>query len=96
MKITLIQPPKPFYGVEAEGHWQLSRPFSLFFLASAIMKYTSFEVNIVDFEHKKYRNIPLDEVFKEDNSQIYGITASTFTRFEAINIVKYLKKTSLK
>lgn len=92
MKITLIQPPKPTFGIVAEKHWELTRPFSLFFLASAIEKYTRYEVEILDLEHKRYRNIPMNEIFKSNDSEIFGITATTYTRFEAINIAKCIKK----
>jgi anaerobic magnesium-protoporphyrin IX monomethyl ester cyclase len=93
MKITLIQPPKPLYGAEAEEHWELARPFTLFFLAASIEKYTPFEVQIIDLEHKRYRNVSLEEVLQNHNSLIFGITATTYTRFEAIKIAKYIKKT---
>ena len=93
MKITLIQPPKPHYAVDADEHWQLTRPFSLFFLAASIEKHTPFDVRILDLEQKKYRDIPLENVFHNDDSRIFGITATTYTRFEAIKIAKYLKET---
>jgi radical SAM superfamily enzyme YgiQ (UPF0313 family) len=92
MKITLIQPPKPTYGTDAEKHWSLTPPFSLFFLAASLEKYTSFETQILDLELKKYRNVSLKEVFSNNDSQLYGITATTYTRFEAIKIAKYIKK----
>lgn len=92
MKITLIQPPKPNYGVQAEDHWELARPFSLFFLAASIEKHTSFEIHIVDLEQNKYRNVPLENIFHNINSQIFGITATTYTRFEAVKIAKFIKQ----
>lgn len=92
MKITLIQPSKPFYGSEAEGNWELSMPFSLFFLASAIENNTSFDVQIIDLEKKTYKDIILEDVFIGNDSQIFGITATTFTRFEAIKVAKCIKK----
>lgn len=91
MRITLIQPPKPTYGSEAEKHWQLARPFSLFFLASYLEKHTQFEVDIVDLEHRRFRHISLEDVFHQNESSIFGITATTFTRFEAVTIAKLLK-----
>ena len=92
MKITLIQPPKPSYGVVAEDDWELARPFSLFYLASAVEKYTPFDVEIIDLEKKIYSNISLDDVFLNNDSKVFGITATTFTRFEAIRIAQSLKK----
>ncbi len=92
MKITLIQPPKPTYNAEAEKHWELARPFSLFYLASSLEKETEYEVQILDLEHKRYRNIPFEEIFKDNDSDIFGVTGTTYTRFEAINIAKCIKK----
>ena len=92
MKITLIQPPKPTYDTQAEPHWELVRPFSLFFLASSLEQRTDYEVQIVDLEQKKFRAIPLEVIFQNNDSQIFGITATTYTRFEAIKIAKYIRK----
>ena len=92
MKITLIQPQKTLYGSAAEKHWSLARPFSLLFLAAAIKKHAAHSVDIVDLESGAYRNTSLQEVFQNSDSDVYGITATTFTRFEAIKIAKYLKK----
>lgn len=91
MKVTLIQPPKPSYGVVAEDHWELARPFSLFYLASAVEKYTPFDVQIIDLEKKMYRSITLEDVFSNNDSKVFGITATTFTRFEAIKIAHVTK-----
>lgn len=68
------------------------RPLSLHFLASALEKYTNYDVQIVDLEQKRYRDIPLEEILQKISSQIFGITATTYTRFEAIKIAKYIKK----
>ena len=92
MKITLIQPPKPSYGVQSESHWELARPFSLFFLAAFIEKHTRFDVQILDLEQNRYRNIPLEEVFHHCDSRIFGITATTYTRYEAVKIAKFIKR----
>ena len=74
MKITLIQPYRPYTtGVDAEEHWHLTRPFSLFFLAASLEKYTNCEVEIVDLERKEQKNrkrAPLERIFqKAENSQ---------------------------
>lgn len=92
MKITLIQPPKPSYGVQSESHWELARPFSLFFLAAFIEKHTRFDVQILDLEQNRYRNIPLEEVFHHCDSHIFGITATTYTRYEAVKIAEFIKR----
>jgi radical SAM superfamily enzyme YgiQ (UPF0313 family) len=62
------------------------------FLASSLEKYTDHEVTILDMEQKKYKNHTFKEVFQDNHSDIFGITATTYTRFEAIKIAKYLKK----
>jgi radical SAM superfamily enzyme YgiQ (UPF0313 family) len=92
MKITLIQPQKILYGSDAEKHWSLARPFSLLFLAAAIKKHATHCVDIVDLESGPYRNVSLQTIFQDSNSDVYGITATTFTRFEAIKLAKYLKE----
>jgi len=94
MKITLIQPQKRKTGVVAEESWQLTRPFSLFFLASSIEKNTKCEVEIVDFEQKIYDNNKelVDSKIRETHSEVYGITATTYTRFEAVYISKKIKE----
>ncbi|MCU0595770.1 MAG: B12-binding domain-containing radical SAM protein, partial [Desulfobacterota bacterium] len=45
----------------------------------------------MDLESGDLRNKPLQEVFQNSNSDVYGITATTFTRFEAIKIAKHLR-----
>lgn len=92
MKITLIQPQKPNYGSDAEKHWSLARPFSLLFLAASIKKHSAHSVDIIDLESGAYRNRSFQEVFQTSDSAIYGITATTYTRFEAIKIARYLKR----
>src|SRR4030043_2067011 len=92
MKITLIQPQKTRYGSDAEEHWSLARPFSLQFLAASIKKHAAHSVDIVDLESSAYRNTSLQKVFQNSDSDVYGITATTFTRLEAIKIAEYLKR----
>lgn len=91
MKVTLIQPQKNTYGSDAEKHWSLARPFSLLFLAASLKKHSPHSVDIVDLESGALRDKPLREVFQNSDSDVYGITATTFTRFEAIKIAKHLR-----
>lgn len=91
MDIILIQPPKPTFGSDAESHWTLTRPTSLFFLAAAIKKYTTFTVEIIDFESRAYHDKNIEEVLRSRKARVFGITAVTFTRFEAIGIAKLVK-----
>ena len=96
MKITLIQPYRPPTArVDADEHWQLTRPFSLFFLAASLEKYTNYRAEIVDLELQEQRNskrTSLENIFRADSAQIFGITATTFTRHEAINTARVIKK----
>jgi len=92
VKIALVQPPRPqAKGVEAEGHWELTRPLSLFYLAASIAHKTDYETIIIDFESKKYAGESLRDVFEVCNADIFAITATTYTRFEAIKIAKIVK-----
>ncbi len=91
MRITLIQPPKPAYQSAAEGYWALARPFSLFYLATALEQSTSHEVRILDFEKREYRSVDPVEVLRDHPSDLFGITAVTFSRFEAIRLARSAK-----
>lgn len=81
--------------VQPEEHWQLTRPFSLFTLAASLEKNTEFEVDIVDLEAIEQRSstkVSLEKTFKDDNALIFGITATTQTRSEAIRTAKVIKR----
>ena len=92
MKISLIQPYRPPTArVDADEHWQLTRPFSLFFLAASLEKYTNYRVEIVDLELQEQRN-SIENIFRDDSAQLFGITATTFTRHEAINTARDIKR----
>lgn len=93
MKISLVQPRKPIrMGSVAEEHWQLTRPFSLIFLAQSLKQKTPYEVDVVDLEQKKYDDQPIEKVIANLDADIYGITAATYTRFEAVAVAKAIKK----
>ncbi|MBP7552157.1 MAG: radical SAM protein [Spirochaetes bacterium] len=92
MKITLIQPSKPRIGTIAEDSWELCRPLSLHYLASSIKNKTKHVFEIIDFESKSYVNKNYEEVIKNKSSNIWGLTCTTYTRFECIEIIKLIKK----
>jgi radical SAM superfamily enzyme YgiQ (UPF0313 family) len=93
VKITLVQPRAvASKGIAAEEHWQLTRPFSLIYLAQSLKEKTPYEVEIVDLEQKKFNDQSLEKVFANNGSDIFGITAATYTRFEAVAVVKVIKK----
>ncbi len=83
MRVTLVQPAKPSFGAAAEQHWELARPFSLFYLAAALER-SAHEVRILDLEQKRYREADPADVLADHPSDLFGITAVTFSRFEAI------------
>lgn len=91
MKICLIQPQNSRYQIDAEQHWELSRPFSLFYLAAYIEQAGRHTALIIDLEHKKYEEHSLESIFFDVDADIFGITATTFSRFEAIRIATILK-----
>ena len=91
--ITLIQPFRPKRtGAVAEENWQLTRPFALFYLAAALEKHTDYRVQVVDLETRAYQDATINQTFKDNDSRIFGITASTYTRFEAIDLARRLKE----
>jgi len=92
MKITLIQPPRDNDVPDPDGHCSVLRPFSLFYLAAYLKKQSTFEVRIVDLEHRRYRGVVLEEIFGSDTSRVFGITATTNTRFQAIKVAAVVKR----
>ncbi len=91
-QLTLVQPPRPkSTGSAAEEHWELTRPFSLFYLSAALGRRPEYSVRIVDMETRRYKDLPANEIFGDDPSEIFGITATTYTRFEAIDLAKAIK-----
>ncbi len=77
--------------MRAEEDWQGTKPFSLLYLAAALRaKY--YDVRIVDLETPAFREKPLEYVFRNDSSVIFGITATTYTRFEAIAVARAIRK----
>jgi radical SAM superfamily enzyme YgiQ (UPF0313 family) len=94
MKITLVQPAKFRDGTLASEHWNLSKPIALLYLASAIEKEGTHKWEIIDFEHIFLENpkSSLNEVLKNVSTDVFGITATTFTRFEAIKVARVIRE----
>jgi|TARA_Y100000310_G_scaffold344180_1_gene455569 radical SAM superfamily enzyme YgiQ (UPF0313 family) len=92
MKVLLIQPVKPKFDIQAADDWTLTRPFSLFFLASAIENNTDYEVEILDFEREDHQRTGLRSAVERSDPDVFGITATTFTRFDAIDVIRELRK----
>ena len=92
MKLLLIQPAKPFFGTNAEDYWEMTRPFSLYFLASSVQHYTEHEVEILDFERGDLQGSDVSAIIRQSDADVYGITATTYTRFYAINIIRKIRE----
>jgi len=93
MKFTLIQPQKSKdTNLAADQSWHITRPYSIIYLYQTIKSKTDFDVNIVDFEKLEFSNYSVEHVLKNSKSDIFGITATTYIRFEAIEIAKMIKK----
>lgn len=92
-RIVLIQPPRPHNAnTSAEANWQLTRPFSLFSLAAAFLRQTGVDVKIVDLEKKEYAGEKPENVLADYKAEIFGVTATTYTRFSAIHLIKVLRR----
>lgn len=93
MRIVLIQPPRSAHGVDAETHWQLTRPLSLFLLAGAVEQDTAHEAEVLDLEQKRYEDQSIESVLADVGSaEVFGITGTTFTRFEAFEVARIVKR----
>ncbi len=97
MKILLIQPSQYAAGgresTKSRG-WTLTRPFSLFFLASAIRQKTPFEVSVLDLELPKHGGVDFDLAKSVAGiaPDIVGFTGTTMTRFAAIDTIRTVRK----
>lgn len=94
MKILLIQPAKPSDHSEAAKSWSLCKPMSLLYLYAALEQHGRHSASILDFEKAfaEDKNINIYNKLKNISADIYGVTATTFTRFEAINIIRIVKE----
>jgi len=93
MRVVLIQPRKVRSGVEAQEHWQLARPLSLFFLAAAIRQRTNHQVEILDFESARHLDVDFETVLADvGEAAIFGITATTYTRLEAQRLAQIIRR----
>jgi radical SAM superfamily enzyme YgiQ (UPF0313 family) len=94
MKIALLQPAKPKDSAPAASHWSLCRPLSLLFLASAIRKSGQHTCEIIDLERLFALNssATLESILSTVKADAFGITATTFTRHDAIATAKILRK----
>ncbi|MDO9309128.1 MAG: radical SAM protein, partial [Deltaproteobacteria bacterium] len=94
MNIALIQPAKPDDKSSAAKDWSLCRPLSLLYLACAIKKSQKHYVEIYDFElmFLTNSNIDIDLLIASLQFDVFGITATTFTRHEAVALIRKIKE----
>ena len=87
--ITLIHPPKPKSLIFKSR--QYGRPLSLHSMAATLEK-NGFKVTILDFEKDlvdKYQRVA---ILRNNPSDLFGITCVTYTRFEAIDTARDIKR----
>jgi len=87
-KITLIQPKNPYKIAYGSG---LLRPLGLHLLASYLEKH-GFRVEILDLRIGKNKEMPFDQLIKDNDSEIFGITGFTASRFQVAEMAKCIKK----
>jgi anaerobic magnesium-protoporphyrin IX monomethyl ester cyclase len=94
MRIALIQPAKPDDKSSASKDWSLCRPLSLLYLSYAIQNSRLHECELFDLEliiaSRNHFNV--EEMVASLNFDVFGITATTFTRHEAVSVIKMIRK----
>ena len=90
VKVNLLQPKR----YETAGATASFIPFALYYLYLALKKYTNCEMTIIDFELADYSSKSYKDVVVEHPADLFMVTATTLSRFEAIQLVRQIKKTS--
>jgi len=90
MKLTLIRPPEYF----GTGHpCEFSPPYGLYSLKTYVKdKYRSLDIQILDLTNKRYRGIQLEKVLADNDSDVFGLTGLTGSRFEVVKIARCIKE----
>jgi len=88
MKITLIRPTDHYSTAHPLANM---RPLGLFMLAT-VLDNAGYEVDILDLQVERNQGIPLEQLIQKSESRIFGITALTASRFEAVEIARRIKK----
>jgi anaerobic magnesium-protoporphyrin IX monomethyl ester cyclase len=88
----LIQPPyttrRPR---DLEVGDERARPLALFYMAASLEK-TGHQVELIDFQTGLYSDRDITSRLRDNTSVIFGITALTGLRFEAINVARIIRK----
>ena len=96
MKVLLIQPNPnhmihaavPKYVNQRSGQYP---PLGLMYLASSLISKTSAEVKILDADMEKSTHSQIKKVIASFAPQVVGLTATSFTIFDAIETAKMVK-----
>lgn len=87
--VVLISP--PFLNQVAKKGFEMTQPIGLFCLA-ATLKQAGYNIRIKHFERDNEGINNIEPFLKRNQAPIYGITATTATRFGAIEVIKNIKK----
>ena len=89
IKIALIRPFHP----SLIGHpFEKSPPYGLYELKGYLDTYTSFQTRILDLAHLPHWKLSLAKILPRYAFDVFGITALSPSRFEAIKLARYVKK----
>ncbi|MCB4790693.1 MAG: B12-binding domain-containing radical SAM protein [Elusimicrobia bacterium] len=99
MNILLINPPaentkignNPQIIDEERG---FNPPIGLLYIASCIEKFTKHNVSVIDAQAEEINYSGIEEVIRQQEPDIVGITAMTFTLIDVIKTASIVKKTS--
>ncbi len=89
MDIILIVP--PFTNLVARKGFEMTRPLGVFCLAASLNK-AGYETHIKHFEKDNEGVDRIEAFLKKSRAPVYGITATTATRFGAIAVARGIKK----
>ncbi len=97
MKILLINPPieniiESDMPKELESGMDFLPPLGLMYIAAYTQSHSANEVKILDCPLEKITYPKLEEKIKEENPDVVGITAMTFTLIDVIKVAKTAKK----
>jgi len=97
MKLLLINPPRwnELVGKNPsiiEKHRGFNPPLGLLYLAASLQKQTTFEVEILDTQPLELSYRQLEDVLSKKSFDVVGVTAMTFTLFDAVKTIRIAKK----
>lgn len=96
MKILLVNPPNHnaisscMPKILEEG-LDFLPPLGLMYIAGYLQKYSDYEVKILDCQVEQLSTIEIENRIKEENPDVVGITAMTFTFIDVLLLAKLVK-----